>query len=440
LDDPENLVILISEVVILLGFLILSAFFSSSETALFSLNKLQLKKMQQKEGENRQVKSIIKLLDDPQRTLITILTGNMFVNVAASSLATYLAIQLFGDIGTSIATGVMIFLILVFGEIVPKSLAVANDEKISRKVAKPIDIIASIILPLIKLFKIIINLLFYSLGKKIAKRKKEITEDDLISLIDAGKDEGVLEEEEKEMIRNIFEFGDTTVKEVMVPRVDIACIPSDTKLDSVLRLIKKVGHSRIPVYEGTIDNIIGILYAKDLLAVYERWYKTKEKFDLKKILRKAYFVPENKKIDDLLDIFQRDRIQIAIVIDEYGGTAGLITLEDVVEEIVGEIIDEYDKETKLYEIIDNNTMIVDGMIDIDKINELLNIEIPENDFETLGGFIYDLMGRVPRKGEKIEYQHLQMTIEQVVKNRIKRVKIIKKYTESQENKKFRFRR
>lgn len=440
MDDPENLVILISEVVILLGFLILSAFFSSSETALFSLNKLQLKKMQQKEGENRQVKSIIKLLDDPQRTLITILTGNMFVNVAASSLATYLAIQLFGDIGTSIATGVMIFLILVFGEIVPKSLAVANDEKISRKVAKPIDIIASIILPLIKLFKIIINLLFYSLGKKIAKRKKEITEDDLISLIDAGKDEGVLEEEEKEMIRNIFEFGDTTVKEVMVPRVDIACIPSDTKLDSVLRLIKKVGHSRIPVYEGTIDNIIGILYAKDLLAVYERWYKTKEKFDLKKILRKAYFVPENKKIDDLLDIFRRDRIQIAIVIDEYGGTAGLITLEDVVEEIVGEIIDEYDKETKLYEIIDNNTMIVDGMIDIDKINELLNIEIPENDFETLGGFIYDLMGRVPRKGEKIEYQHLQMTIEQVVKNRIKRVKIIKKYTESQENKKFRFRR
>lgn len=172
MDDPENLVILISEIVILLGFLALSAFFSSSETALFSLNKLQLKKMQQKEGENRQVKSIIKLLDDPQRTLITILTGNMFVNVAASSLATYLAIQLFGDIGTSIATGVMIFLILVFGEIVPKSLAVANDEKISRKVAKPIDIIASIILPLIKLFKIIINLLFYSLGKKSSQEKK----------------------------------------------------------------------------------------------------------------------------------------------------------------------------------------------------------------------------------------------------------------------------
>jgi len=440
LDDPDNFIILISEIVILLAFLTLSAFFSSSETALFSLNKLQLKKMQQKEGENQQVKSIIKLLDDPQRTLIAILTGNMFVNVAASSLATYLAIKLFGDIGTSIATGAMIFLILVFGEIVPKSLAVANAEKISRKVAKLIDIIASIILPLIKFFKIIINLLFYFIGKKTVKRKKEITEDDLISLIDVGKDEGVIEEEEKEMIRNIFEFGNTTVKEVMVPRVDIACIPSNTKLGSVLYLIKKVGHSRIPVYEGTIDNIIGILYAKDLLAVYEQWYKVKEKFDLKKILRKAYFVPQNKKIDDLLDIFQRDRIQIAIVIDEYGGTAGLITLEDLVEEIVGEIIDEYDKETKLYEIIDDNTVIVDGMIDIDKINKLLNIEIPENDFETLGGFIYDLMGRIPKKGEKIEYQQLQIIIEQVVKNRIKKVKIIKKYTESQENKRLIYRR
>jgi len=425
LDDPNNFVILIIEAIGLLGFLILSAFFSGSETALFSLNKLQLKKMQKEESGWR-INSIIKLLDDPQRTLITILTGNMFVNIAASSLATYLAIKFFGDIGIGIASGTMIFFILVFGEIVPKSLAIANAETIAKKIARPIDIIASFVFPFINFFKAVINTLFYSSGKKRAKEKKEITEEDLITLIDAGKDEGVIEEEEKEMIRNIFEFGDTTVKEVMIPRVDVACIPSDTKLDSILNLIKKIGHSRIPVYEETIDNIIGILYAKDLLVVYEQWYKSKEKFDLKKIIRRAYFVPENKKIDDLLDIFQRDKIQIAIAIDEYGGTAGLVTMEDVVEEIVGEIIDEYDKETKLYEIIDNNTVIADGIISIDKINEILNIEIPENDFETLGGFIYDLMGRVPKKGEKIKYQNFQMVIEQVVKNRIKRVKIIKK--------------
>ncbi|NCO23551.1 MAG: hemolysin [Candidatus Infernicultor aquiphilus] len=433
MDNPDNFIILIIEAVCLLGFLILSAFFSGSETALFSLNKLQLKKMQKEESGWR-VNSIIKLLDDPQKTLITILTGNTFVNIAASSLATYLAIKLFGNVGIGIAGGIMIFMILVFGEIVPKSLAISNAETIAKKIARPVEIISSFLFPLILFFKIIINALYYFYDKKRVKEKKEITEEDLITLINVGKDEGVIEEEEKKMIRNIFEFGDTMVKEVMVPRVDMACISSNAKLDSILNLIKKIGHSRTPVYKETIDNIIGILYTKDLLAVYEQWYKSKEKFDLKKIIRRAYFVPENKKIDDLLDIFQRDKIQIAIAIDEYGGTAGLVTMEDVVEEIVGEIIDEYDKETKLYEIIDNNTVIADGIISIDKINELLNIEIPENDFETLGGFIYDLIGRVPNKNETIAYKNIQITIEQVVKNRIIRV-IIKKFPGLQRNNK-----
>lgn len=389
--------------------------------------------MQKKEENNWRVKSIIKLLDDPQRTLISILIGNMFVNISASSLATYLAIKTFGNIGIGIASGIMIFTILVFGEIVPKSLAVANAEAISKRVAKPIEIISTGLFPLIKFFKVIISALYYFLGKKSVKEKKEITEEDLITLIDAGKDEGVIEEEEKEMIRNIFEFGDTMVKEVMIPRVDMACIPSDTKLGSILKLIKKMGHSRIPVYEETIDNIIGILYAKDLLRIYQQWYTSKEKFDLKGIIRKAYFVPENKKIDELLDIFQKDRIQVAIAIDEYGGTAGLITMEDVVEEVVGEIIDEYDKEIKLFEMTGDNIVIADAIISIDRINEILNIEIPENDFETLGGFIFDLLGRVPKKDEKIKYQNFQIIIEQVVKNRIRRVKIIKELSQTESN-------
>jgi len=425
LDDPLNLIILIFEVITLLGFIILSAFFSGSETALFSLNKLQLKKMQKEDGDNWRVKSIVRLLDDPQRTLISILIGNMFVNISATSLATYLAIVFFGNIGIGIASGIMIFTILVFGEIVPKSLAVANAETISKRVARPIEIISLVLFPLIKFFKMIIIALYYLFGKKSLKVKKEITQEDLITLIDAGKDEGVIEEEEKKMIKNIFEFGDTMVKEVMIPRVDMAYISSDTKIGSILKLIKKMGHSRIPVYEDTIDNIIGILYAKDLLGIYEQWYTSKEKFDLKEIIREAYFVPENKKIDELLDIFQKDRIQIAIAVDEYGGTAGLVTMEDVVEEVVGEIIDEYDKEIKLFEIIEENTIRVDGNISIEEINEILNIEIPENDFETLGGFIFDLLGRVPKKGEKIKYHNLKIIIEQVVKNRIRRVKIIK---------------
>jgi len=389
--------------------------------------------MQKEEEDNWRIKSIIRLLDDPQRTLISILIGNMFVNISASSLATYLAIKLIGNIGIGIASGTMIFIILVFGEIVPKSLAVANAEVISKRVARPIEIISTGLSPLIKFFKVIISAIYFFIGKKSLKEKKEITEKDLITLIDAGKDEGVIEEEEKEMIRNIFEFSDTMVKEVMIPRVDMACISSDTKLDSILKLIKKMGHSRIPVYEETVDNIIGILYAKDLLGIYRQWYTSKEKCDLKRIIREPYFVPENKKIDELLDIFQKDRIQIAIAIDEYGGTAGLITMEDVVEEVVGEIIDEYDKEIKLFEIAEDNTVIVDAIIGIEEINEILNIEIPENGFETLGGFIFDLLGRVPRKGEKIKYKNCQIIIEQVVKNRIRRVRIIKEIPQTENN-------
>jgi len=432
LDDYFSLAIWCGGFLALVTFLILSAFFSGAETALFSLNKLQLKKMQREEEGNQAVKAILKLLDDPQRTLIAILTGNMFVNIAASSLATYLTVKSFGSRFISISTILMIFLVMVFGEIIPKTLALSNAERISRKVAKPLDIIASLVLPIVHFLQLLVSLLYKFLGKRFSKRKQEITEDDLITLIDAGKDEGIIKKEEEEMIKNIFEFGETTVKEIMIPRVDIVCIPSDIRLNALLDLINKIRHSRFPVYEEVVDNIIGILYTKDLLSCYELWYKDKRKFNLRNIIRKAYFVPENKKIDDLLDILQKNRIQIAVVIDEYGGTAGLITLEDVIEEIVGEIIDEYDKERKLFEVIDENTIIADGMMEIDQVRELVNIEIPEDDFETLGGFIYHLIGKVPLKGEIIKYKNLDLIIERVVKNRIRKVKIIRNYPESEE--------
>ena len=424
LDDLSQINILILEVFALLIFLALSAFFSGAETALFSLSKLHIKKLQEKE-HTVQVKSIIKLLEDPQKTLITILIGNMFVNITASSLATYLAIKIFGNIGIGIASGVMVFIILVFGEVVPKSLAITHAEKISKRVARTIGFISLIFLPMIELLKLLISGLYILFGMNKKSRKREITEEDLISLINVGKDEGVIEEQEKQMIKNIFEFGDTTVKEVMIPRVDITFAPHDITLDMLVNLIRISGHSRIPVYEGTIDNIIGILYVKDILKIHKQAFQLKEKFEIRKILRKAYFVPDNKKIDELLDIFQKDRIQIAIVIDEYSGTDGLITMEDVLEEIVGEIIDEYDKEKELYRKIDENTIIADGIVDIDTINEILRINIPEDDFETLSGFIYKLIERIPKESEEIIYKNILIKIERVIKNRIRRVKIIK---------------
>ena len=432
MNGLSNFNILLLETIGLMILLALSAFFSGAETALFSLNKLHLKKLQRKE-QTLQVESIVKLLDDPQKTLITILIGNMFVNITASSLATYLAIKLFGNIGVGIASGFMVFMILVFGEVVPKSLAITHAEKISKRVARTIELLSMILFPLIKLLKLLINGLYNLFRMNKNRGKKEITEEDLVTLINVGKDEGVIEEQEKKMIKNIFEFGDTTVKEVMIPRVDIDFAPHDISLTSIVNMIKKSGHSRIPVYEGTIDNIIGILYVKDILKIYRKLFQLKEIFDVKKILRKAYFVPENKKIDELLDIFQKDRIQIAIVIDEYSGTDGLVTMEDVLEEIVGEIIDEYDKEIELFKKIDENTFIADGMINIDKINEILHIKIPEDDFETLGGFIYKLIEKVPREEEEIIYKNIKIIIKRVIKNRIKRVKIIKLAPEIQKD-------
>jgi len=348
-------------------------------------------------------------------------------------LATYLAIKLLGNIGVGIASGFMVFMILVFGEVVPKSLAITQAEKISKRVARTIELLSMILFPLVKLLKLLINGLYNLFRMNKNRGKKEITEEDLITLINVGKDEGVIEEQEKKMIKNIFEFGDTTVKEVMIPRVDIDFAPHDISLTSIVNMIKKSGHSRIPVYEGTIDNIIGILYVKDILKIYRELFQLKEIFDVKKILRKAYFVPENKKIDELLDIFQKDRIQIAIVIDEYSGTDGLVTMEDVLEEIVGEIIDEYDKEIELFKKIDENTFIADGMINIDKINEVLHVKIPEDDFETLGGFIYKLIEKVPREEEEIIYKNIKIIIKRVIKNRIKRVKIIKLAPEIQKD-------
>ena len=432
MNGLSNFNILLLETIGLMILLALSAFFSGAETALFSLNKLHLKKLQRKE-QTLQVESIVKLLDDPQKTLITILIGNMFVNITASSLATYLAIKLFGNIGVGIASGFMVFMILVFGEVVPKSLAITQAEKISKRVARTIELLSMILFPLVKLLKLLINGLYNLFRMNKNRGKKEITEEDLVTLINVGKDEGVIEEQEKKMIKNIFEFGDTTVKEVMIPRVDIDFAPHDISLTSIVNMIKKSGHSRIPVYEGTIDNIIGILYVKDILKIYRELFQLKEIFDVKKILRKAYFVPENKKIDELLDIFQKDRIQIAIVIDEYSGTDGLVTMEDVLEEIVGEIIDEYDKEIELFKKIDENTFIADGMINIDKINEILHVKIPEDDFETLGGFIYKLIEKVPREEEEIIYKNIKIIIKRVIKNRIKRVKIIKLAPEIQKD-------
>ena len=399
----------------------LSAFFSGSETAYLAVNRAKIQKLA-KEGDPR-AQVLLELLRHPNRVLATILVGNNLVNITAASVATSIAIDLFGSTGIGIATGLVTLIVLVFGEITPKSYATTNAEKVALLVAKPIKVLMKLLSPVVFVLSKLAKLLVKSFGGEV-KLGPFITEEELKMLVEVGEEVGAIEKDEKEMISGIFEFGETDVKEVMVPRIDMKCISADESIEAARKLILETGHSRIPVYEGSIDNIIGILYAKDLLR-YLNSKKAKPK-SLREIIRPAYFVPETKKLDDLLREFQQNRVQIAIVVDEYGGTAGMVTIEDILEEIVGEIKDEYDiAEEEQLELIDEKQAIVDARMNIRDVNEALGISLPEEEFDTIGGLLFNTLGRIPSPGDEVEIDGVKLRVERMRGRRILKVRVIK---------------
>ena len=407
MDDPSRW----GELTLLILLILLSSFFSGTETALVALGKYYIKK------ENKVLSGLLK---EPQKTLTTILVGNMFVNVFASSLAAYVAISLWGEKGVWLSTILMTFIILLFGEISPKSIAIYMPEKIAILAAYPLKFFTIVFFPLVYLLTKFVEL--FSLIFHIKEEEDEFSEEDVNILLSLGKENGVLKEEERRMIEKIMIFRETTVKEVMVPRVDMECLESEFTLKDVMDNIKKLHHSRIPVYEDNIDNILGILYIKDLTR-----YLNEEKLDtsIVKLVRKPYFVPENKKADELLQELIKNNIQIAIVVDEYGGVAGLVTMEDLMEEIVGEIQDEYDKEEEPIKKIDENTYIVDGLVNLYTLSEVLNVDLvdEEEDFDTLSGLIFELTSHIPKEKEKVEYKGIEFEVIKTQKNRIVKVKV-----------------
>ncbi len=407
MDDPSRW----GELILLILLILLSSFFSGTETALVALGKYYIKK------ENKVLSGLLK---EPQKTLTTILVGNMFVNVFASSLAAYVAISLWGEKGVWLSTILMTFIILLFGEISPKSIAIYMPEKIAILAAYPLKFFTIVFFPLVYLLTKFVEL--FSLIFHIKEEEDEFSEEDVNILLSLGKENGVLKEEERRMIEKIMVFRETTVKEVMVPRVDMECLESEFTLKDVMDNIKKLHHSRIPVYEDNIDNILGILYIKDLTR-----YLNEEKLDtsIVKLIRKPYFVPENKKADELLQELIKNNIQIAIVVDEYGGVAGLVTMEDLMEEIVGEIQDEYDKEEEPIKKIDENTYIVDGLVNLYTLSEVLNVDLvdEEEDFDTLSGLIFELTSHIPKEKEKVEYKGIEFEVIKTQKNRIVKVKV-----------------
>lgn len=406
------------QIIILLILLALSAFFSSNETALMSVNKIRLRSLAD-EGNKRAAMALDILENQTPKLLSAILIGNNIVNISASSLATTLAYS-FGGYMVSIVTVILTVLILIFGEITPKNYATINSEKITLRYIPVFKFLMTIMTPVI----FIINL--FSRGVMRLMRvdpdaaSKAMTEEELRTIVDVSHEDGVIESDEKEMIYNVFDLGDATAKDIMVPRVHVTFADVESTYDELIEIFREDKFTRLPVYKDSQNNIVGIINMKDLLL-----YDKNEEFVIDRFLRKPHFTYETKSISDLLVEMKDSTFNIAIVLDEYGDMAGLITLEDILEEIVGEIHDEYDeKEDELVQKISDREYIIEGSMHLDDVNDHLNTELDSEDYDSLGGFIIEHLDRLPVAGDEvITEEGIRLIVEKLDKNRIEKVHV-----------------
>jgi CBS domain containing-hemolysin-like protein len=400
--------------------LMLAAFMALAETSISRVNKVKAHHLaeQKRSGSER----LLRIVNDPAPFLNIVLLLTLISHITGTALATGWAIDVFGAGGEAVASAVMTFAIFVFAEVAPKTFSVQNTERAALFVARPIYMLGRVLKPLGRLLILIANVLISPFPGKTLPRGPFVTEEEIRHMVDVAEEEEAIEEDERELIHSIFEFGDTLVREVMVPRPDMVTARADASLEEVLEVVLKAGYSRIPIYEGDIDNITGVLYAKDLL---KRMHEAKDERRPSSLARAPLFVPEQKKVSELLREMQEQRVHMAIVIDEYGGTAGLVTIEDLIEEIVGEIVDEYDQEEPLVEPVDENTIRVDAKLPIDDVNDLLDVDLPHEEWDTVGGLVFGLTGRVPITGESVRYDSLEFLTERVTGRRIQKV-VIKK--------------
>ncbi|WP_157064937.1 hemolysin family protein [Thermotalea metallivorans] len=411
--------------VILLVLLTLSALFSGAETAITSMNIIKIRQLENKGVKQAAV--LERLFHDSHRILATILVGNNMVNIAATAIATELIYKFFqGKNVTAIVTFVMTLAILIFGEITPKTYAANHPEKVAVRLGRPVELLSYILYPILKVLNAVTSFIIRLLGGSVARDKVLVSEEEIMTLVDVGEEAGIIESQERKMINSIFEIGDIEASEVMVPRIDMIYLEEDASLEEALNVAIEHGYSRIPVIKDTIDNVTGILYAKDLLAYSRKAEGQNQETGIKKFIRPAYYVPESKKVNELLKEMQKEKVHIAIVLDEYGGTLGLVTIEDILEEIVGDILDEYDAEIDLIEHLGENSLIVNAKASIEEINEVLHIELPEDEYDSIGGFVFNALGRIPVKDDAIEFDDITIKVLSVHNRRIKQLEIIKK--------------
>ena len=405
--------------VILLVLLLFSAFFSGSETALTAINKLRMRSLA--DDNVKGAKTALKLIDEPTKMLSALLIGNNVVNISASALATTMAIDIWGNNWVGLATGVLTLLILIFGEITPKSISAIKAEKIALRVSGTVLVITKLLTPVIFIINKMCNGVMRLFGIDPNEKPTTMTESELRTILDVSHEEGVLESEERRMITNVVDFGDSLAKDVMVPRIDMSFASVELSYDELVQLFSIDKYTRLPVYAENRDNVIGIVNLKDIF-----FYNGKrEDFNILDIVREPYFTYEFKKTSELLIEMRKESISLAIVLDEYGATAGLITIEDLLEEIVGEIRDEYDDdEEDCIKEVSENEYIVDGNTKLDDLNDALGLDIESSDYDSIAGHIIYLLDHLPEEGESVTESNVTYTVASVDKNRIDKVHIL----------------
>ena len=429
-----------TQIIVLIILILLNAYFAATEIAFISLNDAKIEK-NAKEG-NKKAKQILKMLKTPSKFLATIQIGITLAGFLSSAFASdafadklapilnnlipSISLEVWRGISILLITIILSFFTLVFGELVPKRLAMKYYEKISYATIGVIRAISIITAPFVKLLTFSTNIVSKLFGVGEAE-EEVVTEEEIKMMIAEGEEKGTIERGEKQLLNNVFEFNDIIVSEIMTPRTDMYAIDINKNLREMLDEIDEFKYSRIPVYNESIDDIEGILFVKDIL----KPLKDNEEIDIRKIIREPYFIPESKDIDELFKEMQQNKVQMAIVIDEYGGTAGLITMEDIIEELVGNIFDEYDEEELDIKKIDENTYIVNGMITSYELKKIFDVELPEGDYETLSGYLLDKLGRIPEEDEHpvIEDENLTYRVEEIEDRRIKYVKVCRNMEE-----------
>lgn len=417
------------QIVVLIILLVISSFFSASETALMSVSKVRIRHL--KEEGVRGAAVVEKLISEPKGLLSTILVGNNIVNIAATSISTSLMMSIFGSQGIAFATAIMTIVILIFGEVTPKTLASNNKEGVSLAVSKILNVMIIVFKPLVFIINILTTIIFKIFGIKDDDPKSLITEEELKVLVNVSHEEGVLEKEERTIINNVFEFGDMKAENAMVQRIDMVSICVDSTYEEVLEVFKEEKLSRFPVYKDNIDDIVGILNIKDIIFLSD---EEEQNFNIEKYMREPFFTYEFKKIAQILEEMKIAKTQIAIVLDEYGGTSGLLTIEDLVEVLVGDIEDEYDEPEDEIVQLSNNEYIIDGSTKLTDVNEHLKDPIESEDFDSIGGYIMGFINRLPDEGEEIDLgDGITVKILNIDKNRIGEIKMTVKHIEKIED-------